>query len=85
MNAPATAAANKAAPKKVKALKVLCSQEGFRRAGFVFGAEPRILPLTTLKKEQVAQIKAEPKLVCVEVDVDASDILVATGEAEETE
>ena len=52
-----------------KALKVISSQPGFRRAGYAFGPEPVTIPLDELSPEQVEAIENEPKLVAVEVEL----------------
>ena len=52
-----------------KGLKVYGKREGFRRAGFVFGAEPRTLALADITPEQEKALRDEPALVCVDVDI----------------
>ena len=61
---------DKKTAKKVPALKVSCSREGFRRGGRVWGKEPEIVKLSDLTGEQIAQIVAEPLLAVVETEVD---------------
>ena len=52
-----------------KKLKVTSKQDGFRRAGIAFSAkEPTILDPKDLKKEQIAQLEAEPMLVVTEFE-----------------
>lgn len=54
-------------------LQVVSSSDGFRRAGFAFGREPRVLALADLTPEQVDAIKAEPMLAVVEVEIPAAE------------
>lgn len=57
----------KAVPKKtIKVLHVVAKREGFRRAGFVFGADRTSLVVDDLTAEQVKQLKAESMLVVTE-------------------
>lgn len=63
-------AADKKETKKVKALKVVSAREGFRRGGHSFGREAVTLPLESLSKEQIKQIKDEPLLACTEVEIE---------------
>ncbi|MXS82269.1 HI1506-related protein [Nitrosomonas oligotropha] len=57
----------KAVPKKtIKVLYVVAKREGFRRAGFAFGAERTRLVVEDLTAEQVKQLKEEPMLVVTE-------------------
>lgn len=53
-------------------LQVVSSREGFRRAGYAFGREPRVIPLAELTAEQVEAIKDEPMLAAVEVEIPPS-------------
>lgn len=53
-----------------KGLRVVARpQNGFRRAGFHFNAEGSTLALSELTDEQVEQLRAEPQLVVVDVDI----------------
>lgn len=54
-----------------KALKIISSKQGFRRAGFVFGKEPVEIPLEDLTKEQITNLKNEPMLAVSEVSIKA--------------
>lgn len=57
----------KAVPKKItKVLHVVAKREGFRRAGFVFGAERTRLVVDDLTAEQIKQLKQESMLVVTE-------------------
>lgn len=47
-------------------LTIVSRQEGFRRAGHVFGAQPVEIDAKDLSDEQVAALKAEPMLIVVE-------------------
>ena len=53
----------------IPALRVISSQEGFRRAGYAFGREPVDIPLDDLNDEQVQLLKTEAKLAVVEVEL----------------
>lgn len=59
--------ANEKKPKQAggtdQGLQVTSRPASFRRAGFVFTAEARVIPLSDLTEEQVAQIQADPNLV----------------------
>lgn len=55
--------------KTVKALRVLARRDGFRRAGREFGHNPTDIPLSELNKAQIEQLKGDPSLLCVEVDI----------------
>lgn len=56
-----------------RGLKVVSRREGFRRAGFVFSAEARTIPLSKLTPEQYEAITEEPQLVCQEVDIESPE------------
>ena len=53
----------------IKAIKVISSQPGFRRAGRAFGPEAVTIPLSDLTEEELEAIQTEPKLVSVEVEL----------------
>lgn len=55
---------------KVKALCVRAFNDRFRRAGITFGKEDRVIKLSKLTNEQIAQIKSEPLLAVSEVEID---------------
>lgn len=57
--------------KKVKALKIVSSQEGFRRAGHSFGREAVTIPVSKLSKKQIDMLMDEPLLAVSETSVDA--------------
>lgn len=65
------AAAEQTSTNKVPALSVTCSREGFRRAGISWGKEAKVVKLSELNEEQIAQISGEPLLTVEEVEVDA--------------
>lgn len=62
--------------KTIPALSITSSREGFRRAGYVFGKDARLIPVSDLKKGQIEQLKNEPLLAVsdteVEVEVEKS-------------
>jgi len=66
----ATANKTKAAGPSTRGLKVIARAPSFRRAGHVFGAEAKTIPMSDLTDDQVDLLKAEPMLVVQEVDVD---------------
>lgn len=66
----ATANKSKAAGPETKGLKVTSRPPTFRRAGFTFSAEARVIPLSDLTEEQAAQIVEDPNLVSQLVDID---------------
>lgn len=53
-------------------LRVSAKREGFRRAGHAFGYLPRDIVLDSLTEDQIEQIKADPMLTCVDVEVEAA-------------
>jgi len=57
----------------IPALRITARRDGFRRAGIEHGASPVDHPLASLSKAQIAQLKAEPALVVVEVEIDDPD------------
>ena len=59
------------APKKVKALKITSSKEGFRRAGRAFGKEPTEIALDDLTKAEIKALKKEPVLNVSECEIEA--------------
>lgn len=67
------ATANSKAAKGVgpadKGIQVVSRPPSFRRAGFVFTAEPTVIPLSELTEEQGRALISEPNLVCTPVDI----------------
>ncbi len=61
---------SKAAGAADKGLKVTSRPASFRRGGFTFTGEARVIPLSDLTEEQVAQITGDPNLVTQEVDIE---------------
>jgi hypothetical protein len=59
--------------KKTKALSIVSSREGFRRAGIAFGKQATVIPLSELSKEAIALLKGEAMLEVSEVNMDASE------------
>jgi len=55
---------------KRNVLKVRALGERFRRAGLSFGPRETVLDVDTLTDEQLAALKAEPRLAVVEDQVD---------------
>lgn len=52
-----------------KALRVVAKRAGFRRAGYSFGPEPLQIPLADISEEQEAQLRGDPMLLVVDVDI----------------
>lgn len=59
--------------KKVAALRITARSESFWRAGLQFTREPREVPLSSLSKQQVEALKAEPMLVCEVCEIEGGD------------
>lgn len=57
---------------KVPGLRITTKQEGFRRAGRAWHGVIE-LPAAELNKKQLASLKAEPKMVIEEIDIEAGD------------
>ena len=57
--------------KKVPGLSIASRTASFRRAGLGFTAEPRLVPLAELTKEQLAALRAESMLIVTDVQIDA--------------
>lgn len=58
---------------KIAALRITARRDGFRRAGIDHPATPVDHPLASLSKAQIAQLKSEPALVVMEVEIDTPD------------
>ena len=52
-------------------LKVTARPASFRRAGYTFTGEARVIPLSDLNEEQVALIEGDANLVSQRVDIEA--------------
>lgn len=61
----------KPAGSATQGLKVTARADHFRRAGFAFTGEARVIPLSDLTDDQVEQLKAEPMLVVQDVEIKA--------------
>jgi|JI6StandDraft_1071083.scaffolds.fasta_scaffold85209_4 hypothetical protein len=62
----------------VKALRVTARRDSFRRIGRTFGADPVDIPLSDLKKEEIAALHADRMLVVSEVEIEAADTAAAS-------
>lgn len=60
---------DKAAGAATEGLRVVSRPATFRRAGYNFSAEPRVIPLSELSEEQVALIEGETNLVATRVEI----------------
>lgn len=72
---PKTPKAEPGAPKAeekggVPGIRVTAKSGKFRRAGLLFTAEPYDLVLSALTDQQVADIRNEPELVVVDIEID---------------
>jgi len=64
--------ATRAAGPADKGLKIVSrSLQGFRRCGREWTAEGTTVPLSELSEDEVAQLRAEPQLVVVDVEIKA--------------
>ena len=55
--------------KSVPGIQVTAKRAGFRRAGIAWGTEPIGIALSDLSKEQLKQIRTEPMLTVVDIDI----------------
>jgi len=62
-----------------KGLKVVPKREGWRRAGYAFTGEGRVIPYEELTTGQVEQLKGDSQLVVTEVDLPKAEADKATG------
>lgn len=60
----------KAAGAATEGLKVTSRPATFRRGGYTFSAEARVIPLSELTEEQVEQIEGDANLVCQRVTIE---------------
>jgi hypothetical protein len=56
-----------------KGLKVTARPSSFRRAGFTFTSEARVVPLSELTEEQIALIEGDTNLVSQRVDIETPE------------
>lgn len=57
---------------KIPGLRITAQQDGFRRAGRAWHGVTE-LPAAKLNKKQLAVLKADPKIVVEEIDIEAGD------------
>jgi hypothetical protein len=62
-----------AAGAATKGIKVVCAAASYYRGGIQFSKEPKVVSLADLSEEQLAEIKGDPDLAVVEVDIAADD------------
>lgn len=67
--APAVDPSPQAPAKTSKALSVQSSREGFRRAGRAWSREATVVPLADLTEDQIEQLRNEPALTVVEIEM----------------
>lgn len=60
----------KAAGAATDGIKVTARPDTFRRGGYTFSAEARVIALSELTEEQLEQIEGEANLVCQRVTID---------------
>jgi hypothetical protein len=75
----ATVNKKKAAGAATEGLKVTSRPPTFRRAGYAFSAEPRVIPLSELSEEQLALIEADTSLVSQRVAIEVDAAAAAAG------
>jgi len=68
---------------KIKFLRITARHDGFRRAGIEHRATPVDHPLDSLTKDQIAQLKGEPGLVVIEVEIDGPAEGASEGSADQ--
>ncbi len=56
--------------KKVAGLRVVAKADGFRRGGRAWSATATEVAASEFTKEQLAQIKADPALTVVEIEIE---------------
>jgi hypothetical protein len=62
-----------AAPKKVPGIRVVAKVDGFRRAGRAWPKAGTDLPASSLKKAELAALRAEPKLTVTDIEIQAGE------------
>lgn len=60
----------KAAGAATEGIKVTARPATFRRGGYTFGAEARVIPLSDLTEEQLGQIEGDTNLVTSRVTIE---------------
>ena len=58
---------------KVPGLRVTAKVAGFRRAGRAWSAAPEDVITADFTKQQIADIKADPALTVVEIEIDVAE------------
>ena len=61
------------APKTVPGIRVIGPESGFRRAGYVFGPGETDIPLDSMSEQQLAMIRAEPRLNVADIKIKLAD------------
>lgn len=61
---------DKPAGPATKGARIVSRPPTFRRAGLVFTAEARVIPLSELTENQLEQLANEPNLVVTQVDIE---------------
>lgn len=56
--------------RKVAGLRVSAKVAGFRRAGRAWGTVPEDVPAAEFTREQIAQLKSDPSLTVVEIEIE---------------
>ncbi|GAB2182671.1 hypothetical protein DLREEDagrD3_28940 [Denitratisoma sp. agr-D3] len=59
--------------KKVPGLRVAAKTKNFRRAGRAWSEQVTDVPLSDFTKGQVEQLKADPGLVVVDIEIEVDD------------
>lgn len=59
--------------KTVPGIRVVAKVDGFRRAGRAWSKAGTDLPVTSLKKADLAALRAEPKLTVTDIEIPAAE------------
>lgn len=66
---PASKAGQEGAVKTIPGIRVMSKTEGFRRGGRAWSSSPAEVAVATFSKRQIADIRAEQKLIVVDIDI----------------
>ncbi|HFQ15137.1 MAG TPA: hypothetical protein ENK41_02175 [Rhodobacteraceae bacterium] len=53
----------------ISGIRVIGPEGGFRRAGHLFGPGETDIPLDSMSKQQIAAIRAEPRLIVTDIEI----------------
>lgn len=63
----------KTAGKTIAGLRVVAKTAGFRRAGRAWSDKPTEVPVSEFKREQLAQLRADPGLIVIDTELAAPE------------